>query len=60
MATFAILDGNIVSNTIIADTKEIAELVTNKPCAEYTENNPASIGYIYSNGVFTAPETPAE
>ena len=63
MATFAVISGNSVSNIIVADTKEIAELVTGKTCVEYTDDNPASIKYTYADGVFTAPvisETPAE
>jgi hypothetical protein len=64
MATFAVLSGNIVSNVIVADTKEIAELVTNNTCVEYTSENPAGIGMIYdeTTQTFSSPveETPAE
>lgn len=55
MATFAVIDSNIVENIIVADTKEIAEEVTGKECIEYTDSNPASIGWTYADGVFTAP-----
>lgn len=61
--TFAVLNGNIVSNVIVADSKEIAEEITNLTCVEYTLENPAGIGWTYADGVFTAPvveETPAE
>jgi len=54
MATFAVIDSNIVENVIVADTKEIAEEVTGKECIEYTEENPAQIGWTYADGVFTA------
>ena len=55
MATFAVMNDNTVENIIVADTKEIAEQVTNKTCIEYTDENPAGIGYTYADGVFTAP-----
>lgn len=63
MANYAVINGNIVENIIVADTKEIAEEVTGKTCIEYTDENPAGIGWTYADGVFTAPvveETPAE
>ena len=63
MATFAVIDSNIVENIIVADTKEIAEQVTGKECVEYTDSNPAGIGWAYADGVFTAPvveEIPTE
>jgi len=63
MATFAVINSDIVENIIVADTKEIAEQVTGKECIEYTDSNPANIGWTYADGVFTAPvveETPAE
>ena len=63
MATFAVMNSNIVENIIVADTKEIAEQVIGKTCIEYTDSNPAGIGYTYADGVFTAPvveETSAE
>ena len=37
MANFAVMSGNKVTNTIVADTKEIAEEVTYSICIEYTE-----------------------
>ena len=55
MATFAVMNSNIVDNIIVADTKEIAEQVTGKECIEYTDANPAGIGYTYVDGVFAAP-----
>lgn len=36
MANFAVLDGENILNTIIADSKEIAEEVTGRICIEYT------------------------
>lgn len=55
MATFAVLKDNKVINVIIADTKEIAEQVTNKTCIEYTEENPAGIDWTYNGSEFIAP-----
>jgi hypothetical protein len=63
MANYAVMNDNIVENIIVADTKEIAEQVTGKECIEYTDSNPAGIGWAYADGVFTAPvveETSAE
>jgi len=55
MANFAVIKDDLVTNIIVADTKEIAELVTGLTCVEYTENNPAGIGYAYNGETFTAP-----
>jgi len=63
MANYAIMDDNIVENVIVANTKEIAEEVTGRTCIEYTDSNPAGLGYTYADGVFAAPvveETPTE
>lgn len=57
---FAVIENDVVTNIIVAETKEIAESVTGKTCVEYTDDNPAAIKYTYANGVFTAPETPTE
>ena len=47
MKTFAVIVSNIVENVIVADSKEIAEQVTDQKCIEYTYENPAGIGWIY-------------
>ena len=52
MATFAVIDNNIVTNIIVADTKEIAETVTGSTCVEYTDENPAGIGWTYNGSTF--------
>ena len=44
MTTFAVINESKVSNIIVADTKEIAEEITNQPCVEYTDELPAFIG----------------
>ena len=62
MANFAVIIGNQVTNVIVAETKEDAELVTQSECIEYTDENPAGIGWTYADGVFIAPiiEQPTE
>ena len=60
---FAVIKNNIVTNIIVAETKEIAETITGLTCIEYEEGNPVSMNWTYADGVFTAPaveETPAE
>ena len=52
---FAIISGNLVTDIIVADTLEIAEAVSNFPCVEYTNENPAIIGLSYVDGVFEQP-----
>lgn len=62
MLTFAILDANnVVINVIVADSLEIAQNVapamTNGLTAvEYTENNPAFIGWTYDGTTFINPD----
>jgi hypothetical protein len=55
MATFAVIQNNKVINIIDASSLEVAQEATGKTCIEYTNNNPASIGYTYADGIFTAP-----
>lgn len=44
----AVLDSkNIVINTIVADSIEIAEQVTGETCVEFDDTNPAIIGEKY-------------
>jgi len=60
MANFAVLNQtNVVANIIVAETQEIAEDVTQATCIEYTDENPAEIGWIYDpeTGTFAPPET---
>jgi hypothetical protein len=59
MANFAVLNQtNVVANIIVAETQEIAEDVTKATCIEYTDANPAEIGWIYDpvTGTFAPPE----
>lgn len=55
MATFAVVQDSLVVNTIIADTLEIAQEATGLTCVEYTEENPAGIGWVYDGTAFIAP-----
>ena len=58
MATFAIIENNTVTNVIVADTQADAELATGATCVEYTDANPAGIGWTYDGTTFTAPVAP--
>jgi hypothetical protein len=55
MANYAVINGNIVTNTILAETKEDAELATGLTCIEYTTENPAGIGWTWDGTNFVAP-----
>lgn len=55
MANFAVIENGIVTNTIVADSKAIAEEVTGKTCVEYTNSNPACIGLGYDGTTFEQP-----
>ena len=52
MATFAVLDGTLVENCVVADTKAIAEEVTGKTCVEYFMVTP---GWSYVDEKFVPP-----
>jgi hypothetical protein len=63
MANFAIIEDGVVTNTILADSKAIAEEVTGKTCVAYTDSNPAFIGLGYDGTTFEQPapvEEPTE
>ena len=55
MANYAVMKNNKVSNVIVADTKEVAEEITSSVCIEYTEVNPAGIGWTYNGSTFEQP-----
>lgn len=52
---FAVISESMVTNIIVADSKEIAEAVTGKTCVEYTSDNPAHIGLSYDGITFEQP-----
>lgn len=51
MTNFAVLDGENVVNTIVAESKTIAEQITGKVCVEFTIE-PAEPGGTYVDGTF--------
>ena len=55
MKTFAVISGNIVINTIVANSLEDAQLATNATCIEYTNENPGRVGDTYDGSNFIAP-----
>jgi hypothetical protein len=57
MATYAVMNGNIVSGIILSDNKEETEASLGVTLIEYTTENPAGIGSIYdaANNRFVAP-----
>ena len=63
MASFAVIKDGIVNNVIVAETKEIAETITNVVCVEILdEPGQPGIGWSYDGTLFSAPviETPVE
>ena len=58
--TFAVIENNLVVNVIVAESKEIAELVTELTCIEYTIENPAGIGWTFDGTSFINPFTVVE
>lgn len=60
MATYAVIENDIVINVIVADTLEIAQEVTGKTCIEYNDTNPAGIGWTYDGEKFVAPKLEGE
>jgi hypothetical protein len=55
MPNFAEIKNDVVANIIIAESKEIADMVTGGVCVEYTDENPAYIGWIYDGTNFIQP-----
>jgi hypothetical protein len=52
MSNFAVIENNLVVNTIVAESKEVAERVSGKTCIEYFDENPAGPGSTYIDGIF--------
>lgn len=55
MANFAVIKEDKVINTIVCESKSIAEEVTGFTCVEYTDSDRPHIGLSYINGVFEQP-----
>lgn len=60
MKRFAVITGNTVTNTIVADSKEIAEEVTGLLCVEFFKENPAHIGLSWDGSTFEQPQENTE
>jgi hypothetical protein len=56
MSNYAIKDGSVIVNVIVAETKEIAESVTNLEAIEVTEELPIGIGWTLVDGEWQIPE----
>ena len=56
MGIWAIINNNIVVNSIVADAKEIAESSTSLDVIEITSLNPIGIGWYLENDVWYAPK----
>ena len=56
MYKFAVISGGIVTNSILADSKELAEELTGSQCVHSLD---AGIGWLYNEETqeFTAPES---
>jgi len=55
MGTYAVVEDAKVTNVIVAESREIAEDVTGHICVEYTEADPAGIGWDYDGEMFISP-----
>jgi hypothetical protein len=58
MPNFAVIENDIVINVIVCESKKLAEEITSKTCIEYTDKNPASIGWSYDGKTFIPPAQP--
>ena len=54
MANFAVIKDDLVVNIIDAPSKEVAEEATRSTCIEYTDENPARIGWTYDGTQFAS------
>jgi hypothetical protein len=59
MKTFAVIENNKVVNVIIGVEDEVVAANPSK-YVEYTESNPAGIGWTWDGKKFIAPEVPTE
>jgi hypothetical protein len=55
MATYSVLDANVVVNIILANSKEEAESITGKKCIEFTSNALGVIGATWDGERFIDP-----
>ena len=59
MNTYAVMSGNIVSNSIISNNKEESEDSLGVTLIEYTSENPAGIGWEWNGVSFIQPTSVA-
>ena len=52
MKNFAVINNGEIENIIVAESKEIAESVTEKECIEFTLDNPAEVGGSWNGSIF--------
>lgn len=55
MARFAVISGSTISNIIIADTKEIAEMLTKCICQEISPDKDITFEWTWNGTTFIAP-----
>lgn len=55
MKTYAVIQNNKVINVIVADSKEIAEEVTNFTCVEYSPESGIGLDWTYDGTNLTPP-----
>jgi hypothetical protein len=53
MPQFAVINGNIVLNVIIAESLDDAQELTKMTCVEVTEENPAGVNWHWDGTSFT-------
>jgi hypothetical protein len=56
MPNYAIKNGSVIVNVIVAETKEIAKTVTNLEAIEVTEELPLGIGWKFVDNEWQIPE----
>lgn len=56
MSQFAVMNDNNVVNIIVAESKEVAENITNSACIEYFDDKPAFIGGTWDGADFIKPQ----
>jgi hypothetical protein len=55
---FAVIENNVVVNTIVAESKSVAEEFTGLTCVALSDSLRASIGWVYNGRTFTDPNPP--
>jgi hypothetical protein len=59
MLNVAVIEGDLVINTILVESVELAEQLTGKTCIAYSQNEKAEPNGTYKNGLFI-PRKPNE